>query len=109
MEARALARLGDARACERALAAAERSFGQANPGEDPEFISYFNEAELADEFGHCFRDLGQAGRAVEYASRVVASSDGEYRAAISSARWSWLMGTPTRTSLSRRARPRSPP
>ena len=78
MEARALARLGDTRGCERALATAERSFGQANPGEDPEFISYFNEAELAAEFGHCFRDLGQAGRAVEYAARVVASSDGEY-------------------------------
>jgi hypothetical protein len=78
MEARALARLGDTRACERALAATERSFGQADPGQDPDFISYFNEAELAAEFGHCFRDLGQAGRAVEHAARAVASSDGEY-------------------------------
>jgi hypothetical protein len=47
MEARALARLGDTHACELVLAATERSFGHADPGQDPDFISYFNEAELA--------------------------------------------------------------
>ena len=78
MQARALAGPGDARACELALAAAERSFAQADPGQDPEFIRYFNEAELAAELGHCFRDLGQPRRAVEHAARAVAGSDGQY-------------------------------
>src|ERR1022692_3816114 len=78
MQARALAGPGDARACELTLAAAERSFAQADPGQDPEFISYFNEAELAAELGHCFRDLGQPRRAVEHAARAVAASDGQY-------------------------------
>lgn len=58
MQARALARSGDTRACHLALAATERSFGQADPGQDPEFISYFNESELAAEFAHCLRDPG---------------------------------------------------
>jgi hypothetical protein len=51
MEARALARAGDARGCHAALAAAERVFDAPEPGRDPEFIAYFNEAELAAEAG----------------------------------------------------------
>lgn len=79
MEARALARLGESRACQLALAATETSFAERDPGQDPEFISYFNPAELAAEFGHCFRDLGDAGRAAEHAAQAVASSDGQYQ------------------------------
>ena len=78
MEARALAGLGDTRGCELALAATERSFGQVSPGQDPEFITYFNEAELAAEFAHCYRDLGQPARAIEHATRAMASTDGQY-------------------------------
>lgn len=78
MEARALAASGDTRACELALAATERSFSQAEPGQDPEFISYFDESELSAELGHCFRDLGQPARAVEHATRALATSDGSY-------------------------------
>ena len=78
MEARALAAAGDTRACHLALAAAERSFEAADPGQDPEFISYFNEAELAAELGHCFRDLGDASKAATHAARASAHSDGEY-------------------------------
>jgi transcriptional regulator with XRE-family HTH domain len=78
MEARALARAADTRACHAALTAAERSFERAVTGQDPDFISYFNEAELAAEFGHCFRDLGLARQATEHATRAVAQSDGAY-------------------------------
>ena len=78
MEARALARAGDARACHAALTAAERSFQRADAGQDPEFISYFNDAELAAELGHCFRDLGQGSQAAGHAARATAQSDGEY-------------------------------
>ncbi|MDQ2877105.1 MAG: XRE family transcriptional regulator [Actinomycetota bacterium] len=77
MEARALARAGDTRGCHGALAAAERAFQVPEPGRDPEFISYFNEAELAAEVAHCFRDLGDARQAARHAA-IAAPSDGEY-------------------------------
>ena len=78
MEARALAPAGDTRGCHLALAAAERSFQAADPGRDPEFIGYFNEAELAAELGHCFRDLGDSRKAAGHAARAGEQSDGEY-------------------------------
>jgi transcriptional regulator with XRE-family HTH domain len=76
MEARALARLGDARACDRALAEAVREFERRTPENDPDWIRYFDEAELAAEFGHCLRDLGRATDAAQYASRSVVAADG---------------------------------
>jgi hypothetical protein len=76
MEARALARLGDARGCDRALADAVREFERRTPDDDPAWIRYFDEAELAAEFGHCLRDLGRASDAVRYASRGVGAVDG---------------------------------
>ena len=76
MEARALARLGDARACDRALAEAVREFERRRPDDDPAWIRYFDEAELAAEFGHCLRDLGRAADAAQYASRSAGTADG---------------------------------
>jgi len=76
MEARALARLGDARGCDRALADAVREFERRTPDDDPAWIRYFDEAELAAEFGHCLRDLGRASDAVRYASCGVGAVDG---------------------------------
>ncbi|MCT9087322.1 hypothetical protein N4G70_00385 [Streptomyces sp. ASQP_92] len=66
MEARALARLGDERGCDLALAEAERKLSQRTAESDPPYIAYFDEVELAAEIGHCFRDLG---RSVEAAQR----------------------------------------
>lgn len=65
MEARALARLGDERGCDLALAEAERQLGQRTPDSDPPYIAYFDEVELAAEIGHCFRDLGRSVEATE--------------------------------------------
>jgi hypothetical protein len=76
MEARALARLGDVKACDRALAEAVREFERRRPGDDPDWIRYFDEAELAAEFGHCLRDLGRAVDAARYASRSVVTDAG---------------------------------
>jgi hypothetical protein len=59
MEARALASIGDVRACAAVLHRAEQAFDQSNPSEDPEWISYFDAWELAGEAAHCFRDLSQ--------------------------------------------------
>ncbi|MCO5993008.1 hypothetical protein [Actinoallomurus rhizosphaericola] len=79
MEARALARLGDARGCDSALSAAVMAFEKRNPMDDPEWIQYFDEAELAAEFGHCFRDLGRPVDATNYASQSLGSADGTYQ------------------------------
>jgi hypothetical protein len=48
-------RLGDARACDLALSAAVTMFERRTPGDDPEWTRYFDDAELAAEFGHCLR------------------------------------------------------
>jgi transcriptional regulator with XRE-family HTH domain len=79
MEARALARLGEAKACDLALAAAVTEYERRNPEADPAWFQYFDEAELSAEFGHCLRDLSRAKDATEYAGRSVgASPDGRY-------------------------------
>lgn len=67
MEARALAVGGDGAGAQRALGEAVRVFERRQPGDDPEWISYFDDAELSAEFGHCFRDIGRAPDAVTYA------------------------------------------
>ena len=76
MEARALARLGDAKSCDRALAEAVREFDRRNPENDPEWIRYFNDFELNAEFGHCYRDLGRTRDAVQYATQGILAPDG---------------------------------
>jgi transcriptional regulator with XRE-family HTH domain len=79
MEARALARLGEAKACDQALAAAVTEYERRKPEADPDWFQYFDEAELSAEFGHCLRDLSRAKDATEYAGRSVgASPDGRY-------------------------------
>ena len=77
MEARALARLRDAKACGHALAESMREFERSNPQNDPLWIRYFNESELSAEFGHCMRDLGRADDAVQHAGNALGVS-GEF-------------------------------
>ena len=77
MEARALARLHDAKACGHALAESMREFERSNPQNDPLWIRYFNESELSAEFGHCMRDLGRADDAVQHAGNALGAS-GEF-------------------------------
>src|SRR5258708_23550957 len=77
MEARALARAEDTPGCHAALNAAERAFQPPEAGRDPEFISYFTEAELTAEIAHCFRDLGDARRAAQHAA-LASPSDGQF-------------------------------
>ncbi|MGW1890000.1 transcriptional regulator [Streptomyces sp. NPDC002004] len=76
-EARGHALLGDSRAAQdaagRALGAMERADGStgAGTGDDPAWISHFDEAYLADELAHCHRDLGQAEGAARYAQQAL--------------------------------------
>ncbi|MCA1836435.1 MAG: hypothetical protein LC721_08955 [Actinobacteria bacterium] len=71
MEARALASIGDAQACAAVLHRAEQAFDQRNPSDDPDWISYFDEWELAGEAAHCFRDLGQPRETVRFATQAI--------------------------------------
>lgn len=74
MEARALARTGDAAACEAALSAATRALDSRNNDDEPEWITYFDEAELAAEAAHCFRDVNSARQAVSHAENAMSGS-----------------------------------
>jgi hypothetical protein len=75
MEARALARLGDAVGCDRSLASAVHEFERRRPEDDPEWIRYFDEAELSAEIGHCLRDLERPAAAAQYASSSLLEVD----------------------------------
>jgi hypothetical protein len=76
MEARALAQLGDSRGCERALSDAVSLFERRDPDSDPQWFRYFDDAELAAEFGHCYRDVGRPGAAIRYAAQSIGGTCG---------------------------------
>jgi hypothetical protein len=78
MEARALARLGDAKSCSRALSESVTEFDRANAEDAPGWMQYFNESELSAEFGHCMRDLGRASDAVRYADSSLKASEATF-------------------------------
>lgn len=70
VEARAHGVLGEVRACTGALVRAERALEAARPGDEvPHWARFFDEAQLADEFGHCHRDLQQYRAAAQHAER----------------------------------------
>ncbi|NEC09960.1 regulator, partial [Streptomyces sp. SID7909] len=72
VEARGHAVLGDSKACTASLARAERALEAARPGDEvPHWARHFDEAQLADEFGHCHRDLQQYRSAAQYAERAL--------------------------------------
>lgn len=78
MEARALASQGDEVGCSRALGEAERWFERRIVEDDPVWLKYFDEAELAAEFAHCFRDLGHHHRARDRVLESVELSESLY-------------------------------
>lgn len=70
VEARGHGVLGEVRACTASLVRAERALETARPGDDvPHWARFFDEAQLADEFGHCYRDLQQYRPAAQHAER----------------------------------------
>ncbi|MEV6012182.1 regulator [Streptomyces sp. NPDC051976] len=69
-EARGHGLLGEVRACTAALARAERSLDLSRSGDDmPYWARFFDEAQLADEFAHCHRDLQNYRAAAQHAER----------------------------------------
>ncbi|MEV8064084.1 sporulation protein [Streptomyces antimycoticus] len=77
-EARALSTVQDCKGAARAMNEAEKFFERADTADDPEWISYMDEAELVGEFCHCFRDLKRGAEAVHFAKRAVALTDPKY-------------------------------
>ncbi|MFD9814718.1 tetratricopeptide repeat protein [Streptomyces sp. NPDC059080] len=71
-EAGGLALLTDRSGCERALARARRFFGSGPTDHDPEWMSFYGEAELEGLEAQCWAALGDGGRAVAHARRAVA-------------------------------------
>jgi tetratricopeptide (TPR) repeat protein len=69
-EARGHGVLGEVRACTASLVRAERALEAARAGDEvPHWARCFDEAQLADEFGHCHRDLQQFRAAAQHAER----------------------------------------
>ncbi|MFS0697599.1 regulator, partial [Streptomyces nitrosporeus] len=70
VEARGHGVLGETRACVAALVRAERALQSTRTGDEaPSWARHFDEAQLADEFGHCHRDLQQYRAAAQHAER----------------------------------------
>lgn len=70
VEARGHGVLGEARTATASLVRAERALESARPGDDvPHWARHFDEAQLADDFGHCHRDLQQYRTAAQHAER----------------------------------------
>jgi hypothetical protein len=66
----ALASIGDKRSCVRVMREAETAFDRGNSDDNPDWIAYFDAAELHDELGHSFTALRSR-------------SDAEYHAGLS--------------------------
>lgn len=79
VEARGHGVCGDAQECTAALARAERALQAAGPGDEaPYWARSFDEAQLADEFGHCHRDLRQYRAAARQAERSLRLREAGY-------------------------------
>ncbi|MGW0737908.1 sporulation protein [Streptomyces sp. NPDC002851] len=78
MEARALSNASDLVGAGRAMNDAERHFERADTADDPEWLDYFDSAELMGEMCHCFRDLKMRRESVEHAQRAVDDTDPKY-------------------------------
>ncbi|MFE3523979.1 sporulation protein [Streptomyces sp. NPDC059161] len=78
MEARACSNANDLIGAGRAMNEAERHFERADTAEDPEWLGYFDSAELMGELCHCFRDLKMRRESVDHAQRAVDDTDPKY-------------------------------
>ncbi|MFD3553637.1 tetratricopeptide repeat protein [Streptomyces goshikiensis] len=74
-EAGGWAGLGDRKACEEALARAHTEFSRGEAGADPEWMSFFGEAELESLEARCWAALGEHARAARHARRAADLQD----------------------------------
>ncbi|MFD0330411.1 tetratricopeptide repeat protein [Streptacidiphilus monticola] len=71
-EAGGWAVLGDRRATERALLEAHRHYARGAREADPDWMSFFNDAEVAGLEAQCWSALGEWDRAVDQAEQAIA-------------------------------------
>ncbi|MEU6660907.1 tetratricopeptide repeat protein [Streptomyces sp. NPDC046821] len=74
-EAGGWAGLGDRTGCERALARAQALFARGESDDDPEWMSFYGEAELEGLEAQCYSALGDWTRAARHARRAAALQD----------------------------------
>ncbi|WNI24645.1 tetratricopeptide repeat protein [Streptomyces sp. ITFR-16] len=74
-EAGGRAGLGDRTGCERALGRAHTAFGRGPSGADPEWMTFFREAELEMLEAQCWSALGDWSRAARHARRATRLQD----------------------------------
>ncbi|NEB75921.1 tetratricopeptide repeat protein, partial [Streptomyces sp. SID14478] len=74
-EAGGWAGIGDRRACERSMARAQALFARGGSDADPEWMSFYGEAELEGLEAQCWSALGEWPRAVRHARRAAALQD----------------------------------
>ncbi|THA37200.1 tetratricopeptide repeat protein [Streptomyces sp. A1547] len=74
-EAGGWAGLADRKACEEALTRAHTEFSRGGAGADPEWMSFFGEAELESLESRCWAALGEHARAARHARRAADLQD----------------------------------
>ncbi|NGO72926.1 tetratricopeptide repeat protein [Streptomyces boncukensis] len=74
-EAGGWAGLGDRPACQQALGRAQRLFARGSTDADPEWMTFFGEAELEGLEAQCWSALGDWRRATDHAQRAVDLQD----------------------------------
>ncbi|MFC9993234.1 hypothetical protein [Nocardia sp. NPDC127526] len=79
VEAHGHAARRDGSSCASSLNAAERAFGKAERGRQPEWLSYFDSAYMAAKMAHCFRELGDETRTAYFAEKSLGMSAGYQR------------------------------
>ncbi len=70
-EARALASLGERPTCAAVMDRAETLLDRGNPGAEPAWAAYVDAPEIAGEWAHVFRDLGQPDRSLSFVESAV--------------------------------------
>lgn len=78
MEARALASQGNEAEATTAMLQAEKWLSNSRPENDPDWIRYFDTAELNAEFAHCFRELEKPELATHHALTSIQASEPHY-------------------------------
>ncbi|MFG2993235.1 tetratricopeptide repeat protein [Streptomyces sp. NPDC048257] len=74
-EAGGWAGLADRKACEEALTRAHTEFSRGESGNDPEWMSFFGQAELESLEARCWSALGEHARAARHARRAADLQD----------------------------------
>ncbi|MFJ1869318.1 tetratricopeptide repeat protein [Streptomyces sp. NPDC088097] len=67
--------MSDRKSCEEALTRAHTEFGRGPSGAEPEWMSFFGEAELESLESRCWADLGEHARAARHARRAADLQD----------------------------------